>query len=91
MVCAGHHVEVVFHADDRVSLSDQGLKGFQKLGHIVEMKSSGRFVKNEDGVSDSVAFGEEGSELNALCFSSAQGGGALPQGDVAQPHIQCPI
>ena len=86
-VRAFQDVEVVLDDHDGVPLLEQGVEGFKEFGHVVDVQSGRRFVKNEEGVTLSVPPGEEGGELDALCFSARQGGAGLSKGDVPKPHI----
>ena len=72
-VCAFDDVKVVFNDHNRVSLTEQGVKGVQEFGHIVHMQSSGGPIEHEECVSLSVATRQESGELDALRFSTAQG------------------
>ena len=88
VVRTGHHVEVVLHADDGVALFDERVKRREQLGHVVKMKARGGFVEDEDGVPGAVSLGQEGAQFDALGLSTAQGGGALSEGDVAEPDVE---
>ena len=56
VVCTCHDIEIVFDANYRVSLSDEGIEGSEELGHIVEMKSGRGLVEDEDSVACTVSF-----------------------------------
>ena len=68
-------------------LLEQGVEGLKEFGHVVDVQSGRRFVKNEEGVTLSVPPGEEGGELDALRFAAAERVGSLTEGDVAKADV----
>ena len=87
VVCALEHIEVVLDDHDGVPLLEQGVEGFKEFGHVVDVQSGRRFVKNEEGVTLSVPPGEEGGELDALCLAAAERVGSLTEGDVSKADV----
>ena len=47
VVGRSHDIEVVLNANDGVSLTNEGIKSGEELGHIVKVKAGGRFVKKK--------------------------------------------
>ena len=78
-----YYVEVMFDDDDGVSHIAEFEQDFEKLVDIVKVESCGGFIENIHGMTFGDP-GEFGCELDALSFSSGEGGGGLSEGDVSE-------
>ena len=76
----------------RVPLGQQGVKRFKKLLHIIEMKSGGRFIENEEyslrlSLWNGLIHREEVRKLDSLAFTSRECTAALSELDVWESDI----
>src|SRR5258707_9133623 len=58
----------------------------EELPHVVEVQAGGGLVKDEERVAG-LAPAQLPGELHALGFSTLDRGRALPEADVAEPHV----
>ncbi len=80
------HVEVVLDHHHRVALRDQPVEDREELGHVGEVQAGGGLVEDVEGAAGG-ALGELARQLHPLRLAARQGGGALAELDVAQPHV----
>ena len=71
---------------DGVALLDQPVQNLQQEAHVLEVKPRGRLVQDVERAA-SIPLGELGGQLYALRLTPRESRGALPQVDVAHPHV----
>src|SRR5690606_22435324 len=59
-------VDIVLDHDHRMPLVDEFVKGFEQFFDVVEMKTGGGFVKDEQGLFPGVSLDQERRQFNAL-------------------------
>ena len=81
-VCLTDDVEVVFDDDNGITSVDKAPEHLHEDADILEMEAGGGLVEDVDGLT-CVALGQFGGELDALALAAGEGGGGLPDFDVA--------
>ena len=72
--------------DDRVATRDEGVEGVEQRLDVVEVQAGGGLVEDEEGARALLA-AEIVGQLYALVLAAGEGGGGLPELDVAQAHV----
>ena len=70
----------------RIALVHQTVQHVHQYPDVFEVQACGRLVQNIHGLA-CIAFRKFSGELHTLAFASRQGGGRLPQLDIAQPYF----
>src|SRR5262249_47851990 len=81
------HVEVVLDDDHGIAVVAQAMQHAQQQVYIMEMQTRRRFIQYIQGPAG-VALGQFQRKLYALSLAARQGGRALPELDIAEPHIE---
>ena len=84
----GHldHVQVVLDHQHGVALLHQGAQAIEQGADVVEVQPGGGLVQQVKRPSRAL-LAQLGGQLDALGLAAREGGGGLPQLDVAQPHV----
>src|SRR6056297_328560 len=82
-----HQLSVVLHHDQRMPIVEQRVETIEQLHDVRKVQTSRGLVQNKQR-SATASTGQKRSQLQPLGFAGGERGGALPQRDVAQPHIQ---
>ena len=69
-----------------VALVAEPMQYFEELGDIVKMQASGWFVQDVEGLAG-ISLRQFARQLDALCFTARQRGGALTKSHVRQADI----
>ncbi len=81
------HIEVVFDHHDGVAVVAQAVEHGEQLANVLEVQPGGGFVEDVERLAG-VALGQFAGQLDALGLAAGEGGGALPQADVGEPHVE---
>ena len=81
------HIQVVLDDHYGVARIHQLIQYLHQPVHIGHMQAGGRLVQNIDGLAG-LPFCQFQRQLYPLGFAAGKGGGALPQLDIPQAHIQ---
>ncbi len=79
-------VEIVLDDDDGVAEVGEAMQYVEQLAYVVKVKAGGGLVQKVKGASG-LSLGKLASELHALRFATAEGGGGLAEVDVAQADV----
>ena len=79
-------IQVVLNDQHGVAPVAQSLENVQQVRHIVGVQAGGRLIQNVNGLSGTAAC-QLGGQLDPLSLAPRQGGGRLPDLDIAQTHI----
>ena len=79
-------VEVVLDNHHRVALVAQSVEHVQELRDVVEVQSGGGFVEDVERLAGT-SLGEFTGQLDPLRLAAGEGGCALAEAHVGQPHI----
>ena len=80
-------VEVVLDHDHGVAVVAQAVQHAQQQVDVVEVQPRGRLVEDVERAAG-VALGQLERELHALRLAAGERGGALPEPDVAEAHLE---
>ena len=92
-VCRTDDIQIMLYHDDGMPFGKKRIEGFQQFLNIIEMKSRGRLIKDEQDLLllgpayRSIIHGEEISKFDALAFTSRQGAAALAQLDIRKTDV----
>ena len=81
-----YDIKIMFNHNQRVAALNQGVEGREEAVDVVEMESRGGFVEDEE-CGDGTLLREVVGQFHALVFAAREGGGRLPEFDVAESHI----
>ncbi len=80
------HIQIVLNDHHGVARIHELVQHLQQQVDVGKVQARGGFIQNVKRA-PGVAFGQLQRQLHPLCFAPRQGGGGLPQADVAQAHI----
>ena len=87
MVGTLDEIQIMLDDDDRIAHVHQLLQHLDQAVHVCNVQACGGFVQNIHRFAGAAA-GKLVGQLDALRLAAGQGGGALPQGDIAKTHVQ---
>ena len=79
-------IQIVFDDYHRVALIAQPMQHVQQLLDVVEVQAGGGLVQDVERLAGA-ALGKFAGELHALRLAAGEGGGALAQAHVGEPHV----
>ena len=81
-----YDIKIMFNHNQCVAALDQGVEGREEAVDVVEVKSRGGFVEDEE-CGDGALLREVVGQFHTLVFTAREGGGRLPEFDITESYI----